>query len=272
MKARTSIRMNRQTVSLDKKIDLLLEAGQNVFQLRWRKQVFQPPKMFGIEDFIISPVDDPRNKRRTYNRQTMTNPALVFTPDEDGVAIAYLIDTPRNRVFLALHFYNTEFFEIMSMLTPDGTVPGRDVKTEMLKIVKEMNIEPANPADSAIAIGLEQRRRYIDEQMRKAGKVSPEAPASPPTSPYPTSEPKPLAPATKEDVEAAIVVKQAILVSHLKKKHGAAYKRTKDYKETIGFEVDRVWAEIEKQKEEQEAAGQVPEEIHDDKAAPALVN
>src|SRR5271157_1459797 len=104
----------------ERRINSLLEAGYNVFTLRWKKVHPFKTSMFGVEIVTpISRIDSQGNVKYSCQNQLGE---LKFHPDEtipeeQQVPIAYMADTAYNRTILRNSYFSAQYI-IANLITP----------------------------------------------------------------------------------------------------------------------------------------------------------
>lgn len=277
MKPGINIQAPASQLADEEKVEKLLEANISVWVLRWKKQTWQDPKIFGVENIEIVAVDNINENTVDFVKKPGIHSILRFVSEQkSGVATAYMADTNKNRNILASHFFAGPF-DIVQKLTPDGVLNAVTSKNEIKALAQKQGFKKPVTRDAGMAQAMLARRTRIDREMAiKRGEASPgttgrpseppaqappETPPPPPgpgqAGPPPTPPEKPAgAPLSKEEVLAAVLEQNNLLVNHLKKKKGDKWNTCKEYKDIILAEVDRIFAEAEKataEKAEEEA-------------------
>ena len=135
-----SINLGQKGMTLERRINLMLENGFNVFVLRWKKIHEYRTSYFGFE--ILGFVQRAsRNALEMSYVPVVEKDELFFDPDELKVPVAYCADTPYNRKMLATMFYIAHF-TINGLITPNGTKSRDVVNAEIAGLALELGIKP----------------------------------------------------------------------------------------------------------------------------------
>lgn len=126
-------------LTLERKINLMLENGFNVFILRWKKIYPFPVSTFGYEIMTFMQRTS-RGNLETSFAPIVERGEITFDPDEMDVPVAYLVDTPYNRKLLATVHYIAQF-TVNGLITPSGTINKDVVNAQIGKYAEELGIK-----------------------------------------------------------------------------------------------------------------------------------
>lgn len=126
-------------MTLERRINLMLENGFNVFVLRWRKIFRFSTSSFGYEVLSFMQKTSRGNLETSYV-PIVERGELVWVPDEMGVPVGYCADTPYNRKLIATAFYVAQY-SISGLITPTGTVHRDVINAEMQKYAESLGIK-----------------------------------------------------------------------------------------------------------------------------------
>jgi hypothetical protein len=240
MKPMINIEVNKASLAAEEKLEKLLEANIAVWVLRWKKQSMFDQKMFGIQDIEIVRHENPNTNEIHYIQKPAPTNVLVFVADSHGVATAYLCDTERNREVLAGHFF-ANIFDIVSKMTQDGVVNGVIARKEIELLAKKLNIVKPVSRDMGFLRSIANRRARIDKKVAEQRAIYDQPSAATVTpAKTPSAKADPALPTTKEEIEAAVLEQNKLLVNHLKAKKGAKWQESKEYKDIIQAEINRL--------------------------------
>lgn len=174
-----------QVVDPSVRINKILEAGFNVFELRHRKSSPYNRVIMGFDDVRVELVTSLNNSEIRYSTSVVPGSALSFEPDQENILYAYLPDTEKNRRLLAKQIYSCEW-NIVQLITPSGNISAVKINEEINKIAKHLGVEkplPITPTDLRIKGKRNRANDVFDalnskekEELQKllAGKISKE--------------------------------------------------------------------------------------------------
>lgn len=196
-----------------------LEAGINVFILRWKKSSEFESSVFGYEVLTFVPYHDNRLNETSY-RPLIEKGELFFWPDEMNIPVAYAADTPRNRSIMAIGFY-TNPYTINGLITPNANVPTVQIQAEIEAMAKKLGV--VKPFRDGRAMGV-----YGNAIGGETSKVA--------TPAAPAASDKPRLPSAEACLEAATTLvheRFAPFVEKMKEEHKNQWRNTKVYKDTF---------------------------------------
>jgi len=129
----------KKEMTIERKINIMLENGLNVFILRWKKVHNFRTTAMGVEVPEFVPRKNPQVMQTTYVH-TIQKGELLFDPDENGVPVGYMADTEFNRRYLALSFFSASFI-IAGLITPSGTMNGPIIQEEIRKYAFSLGVK-----------------------------------------------------------------------------------------------------------------------------------
>lgn len=240
-------------LTIERKINLMLENGYNVFILRWKKVHKFRTSYFGFElmDFIIrGNVETGATYKAVIQREE-----LFFEPDEFYVPVGYCPDTPRNREILASNFY-TSHYVIAGLITPTGTINAAAVQGQIRTLADERGFK-APPRTRVVGVYGQTVQVGHENDAKELMK---EKPLDPKQSVFGSKEvleqviagqapvPEPVKKLTLEECRAesekAIHEQYRTLVEKLKHEKGKYWQSSKYYKEVVLVDINNLFYKL----------------------------
>ena len=240
-------------LTIERKINLMLENGYNVFILRWKKVHKFRTFYFGFElmDFVIRcNVETGATYKAVIQRDE-----LFFDPDEFNVPVGYCPDTPRNREILASNFY-TSHYVIAGLITPTGTVNAATIQVQIRTLADERGFK-APPRTRVI--GVYGQTVQVGHENDAKGMMK-EKPLDPKQSVFGSKEvleqviagqapvPEPVKKLTIEEcrieAERAIHEQYRTLVEKLKHDKGKFWQSSQYYKEVVLSDINNLYYKL----------------------------
>lgn len=141
----------KQVMDPTVRINKILEAGFNVFELRHRKSSPYNKTIMGFDDVDVQIIRSLTHEVR-YSTKIRAGSMLSFEPDEEFILTAFLPDTEKNRRLLAKQIYSCEW-SIVQLITPTGNIPSTQIQNEINAIAKALGVPkpiPITPMDLRI--------------------------------------------------------------------------------------------------------------------------
>lgn len=239
-----SVRSNGKRMTAKERAQKLVDSGVDIYILRWKRRSFFPVKTFGFEEVVLKERFDHNLMASVFDKVPVRGKATAFEPEDgDDIPIAYVAATEHNKESLARNLNNAPYV-IFSLVGFGGTKSSEIAVAELRAIAEKL--PPVK------------EKRWIGRDIN--GKILRNDGAKP------MIEKREKVPATPrecfEAAEKTVLEKNGLLLDLLKKKHGHNYKRIKDYKDSIGNEVERVYLELlEKYGMKDDRVAEVEDEI-----------
>lgn len=180
---------------------MLIDDGMNVFVIKAKHASPNEMLILGFEGVTVRPYTNPNTGNTTFHKSPVKGGFIKFIPDRYGVPVAHIPDTPHNRNRLAADFWSKQY-EISSLLTPNGTVVGPVIRSEMEKLAIAAGAKPPSDADK-MKVRIEAGKK---EEVKKL---------------------------TPEEVVAHVEQENELLLRFIKHKYGNDYKKSPEFKEVF---------------------------------------
>jgi len=224
----------------EKKINLMLQQGINVFILRWKKVHAFRTSYFNLEVLrFIKRISGPTRETKIVPK--VERGELKFDPDENDVPVAYLPDTPYNRQALAMSFYSSQYV-ISGLITPTATVSAGEIQKEIEALSVKAGVPKPVPRK---IVGVYGDSIRVKPKVGQATKSAPKT-ITAAQSVYGNEEKKneEMAKATTLTVDECFKngeekahAKYATLIQKLQKEGPKIWKSSKYYKDVVEVEV-----------------------------------
>jgi hypothetical protein len=226
----------------ERRIRNMLEAGYNVFMLRWKKLHSFQTSIFGFE--IVHPTSRIDLKGEVRYSCQVEKGELCFHPDEElpedqQIPIAYVADTPHNRLILRNDFFHAPYV-IGGLITPTGTTPAHIIQgqieaearanggTDVAKAEGKMQFSfgSVTPAELEAMIEEKIHGRKPEPKIEKTEAPKGRTVVAKPEKPLNVGE-------CKDMAEKNVYTLYDIFVKQMQKQYGPHWKKTKQYKDTF---------------------------------------
>jgi hypothetical protein len=232
-------------MTIERRINQMIDAGYNVFMLRWKKLHPYKTSIFGFEIVDAVSRNDPSTGEVTYLPQIRRG-ELKFFPDEslpetEQVPIAYVADTPYNRTILRNQFYSSPYI-IGSLIGPSGSKSGQVIRAEIEKEAVAAGIAPRAKNDGSMKftfgrVSQEQMHAMIQKKILGKNVQPAEKTAEATDKSGRTVVVKPArqlgVTECKEQAEANILEKFDLFAKQMQKQYGPHWRKSKPYKDTF---------------------------------------
>ena len=187
-----------------RKINYALERNINMFELRYKKRQPFDQGYFGLDDIVVERIERPNSHDIKIDVRIERSTQIIFTPNEEGVLVCFIPDTPKNRRVLALMWYEADWI-IARLIKPDGEIPGMHIQREIKAYADTLGVQAPEPISRTIRRG---------------------------NAPAPAPKPQNMA-----AVEAIVHKRHASLIEALQKENGENYKNSTIYQAVIKKEI-----------------------------------
>ena len=247
MALRQSIKMSGHNDGLteERRVRNMLEAGYNVFILRWKKLHPFKTSVFGFE--IVNPTSRVDAKGEVRYSCQIEKGELAFNPDEElpedqQIPIAYVADTPYNHSILRNDYFNAPYI-IGGLITPAGTTAAHIIQGQIEAEARAAGGVPAGKADGKIqfafgAVTPDELKELIDVKVYKKAPTKKEDVSA--ASIAPSGKTVVVKPEKqlnvgecKELAEKNVMEMYDIFAKQMQKASGAYWKKSKPYKDTF---------------------------------------